>query len=192
MESLHDPEGRTRRILEANALDSDDFLSRADLLVPVPESLRSCKRKPLPQQAVELVQEYYDAVRFLDLIAAGASTPEAGVAIRKKERSAYYFKEDIDRAGSPTRLFQCKAIELVQRGPIWGHQTEPSEWARLFFLRLVGGPEEGNALRKMCKDEKHTLVSIRHYQQAGDVARVQFLLFLGRELWSRGRGGINL
>jgi hypothetical protein len=160
--------------------------AKLNALLSIPGALRPSRRRPLPPRAEKLIRDCYGWERFTTAIRDGASVADAGrMALDLGPSASYELRARLEAAGSPTSLFQRTAIELFDRGSIpWGHQVEDGSWSRVFFVRLIGGPEASDAVRRDCPNENHLRAVLRQRHQAGDTATVQFLLFASHSgLW---------
>jgi hypothetical protein len=157
--------------------------ARIDAILSIPAQRRPSRRRPLPQPADKLIRDYYNWERFDHALADGVSVLDAGKLIGLNKTIAYELRKRIEEAGSPTGLFQRKALELFRSDSFpWGHQIADEGLARPFFTRLVGGSEVARELENQYPSESHRKALIRQRYKSGDIITVQYLLFAANNL----------
>jgi hypothetical protein len=161
--------------MQASKTELED---RLKAIMKTPAHLRSFAKKKFPDRALELIKDYHEHRRFMDLVRDGMTKIEAGQEVFGKHSHQTYYNlfHKIEDAGGPTELFQASALRLWDDEDFpWGHQIQNGPWSRAFFGRLVGGRLD--YLAHLCRTDALRFVTLRQLGQRGDMAAAQAILF---------------
>src|SRR5262249_10993514 len=101
----------------------------------------------------------------------------AAAGIGKKQAS-YDRRKLLEQVGGPTALFRERAAALLVAGKIAaGNRIEAEGYAKVFFVRLAGGPEGLAAIKAACPTPERRAALAKQKQKDGDVAITNVLLF---------------